>query len=89
MVDTEDKVKAGAKAAANKIADAPNDLKAEYQMEKMKEDAKDAASGNLDDVERAANSITAAAKAVANKVKDSGKDIDAEYQKEKVKESVD
>lgn len=55
----------------------------------MKEDAKDAASGNLDDVERAANSVTAAAKAVANKVKDSGKDIDAEYQKEKVKESVD
>jgi hypothetical protein len=89
MTNTEDKIKAGAKAVANKVANAPNDFKAEYDKKKMEEDAKDAASGNLDDSERAANSVTAAAKAVVNKVKDAGRDLDTEYKKEKAKETFE
>ncbi len=87
--NAEDKMKAGARAVANKIANAPNDLKAEYYKKKRKEDAKDAVSGNLDDSEGSVNTVTAAAKAVANKVKDAGRDLDTQHEKEKAKETFD
>lgn len=50
--NAEDKMKAGATAAANKIANTAKDLKAEYYKKKMEEHTKDAASDNLDGSER-------------------------------------
>ncbi|AIF83635.1 hypothetical protein NTE_01572 [Candidatus Nitrososphaera evergladensis SR1] len=58
---------------------------------KLKEDAKDAAFGDLDDSEKAANNVTVAAKAVANKAKGAGgRDLDTKYKKiEKVTQAFD
>lgn len=89
MVDTADKIQAGAKAVANKVKDIPRDLDRDYKAGKATEDAEDMARGHLDDGDRAGNSVEAAAKAVGDRIENAGHDLKAEYNKEKVKEALD
>ena len=89
MVDTADKIQAGAKAVANKVKDLPRELDRDYKVEKAVENAEDLAHGQLDDGDKAGNSVEAAAKAVGNRIENAGRDLKAEYNKEKVKEAFD
>jgi hypothetical protein len=84
LEDAGNKVKAGAKAAWNKVEDAGRDFDAEYQKEKLK-----TGTGVRGDLEEAGDKVQAGVKAVANKVRDASRDLDAEYEKEKALERVD
>ena len=73
MVDTGDKIEAGAKAIVNKVKDLPRDLDRDYNAEKAVEDTKDVATkGYADDGDRAGNSVEAAGKAVGDRLSETG-----------------
>ena len=89
MTDIDDKLKAGAKAVANKVDDAYRDLKTEYQEEKLDAKAEFGESEIGRDIERAAGKLEAGTKAVLNKVDDEYQELKTEYRKEKVKRELD
>lgn len=90
MVDTGDKIEAGAKAVAKKVKDLPRDLDRAYNAEKAAEDTKDVVTkGYADDSDKAGNSVEAAGKAVSDRIENAGRELKTEYNKEKAKEVLD
>jgi ribosomal protein S21 len=88
MTDLDDKIKAAAKAVANKVDDSYRDLKEEYRKEKYEGNVKSESEIGKD-IERAADKVEAGVKAVANKVDDAYRNMKRDYRKEKIKQKLD
>jgi ribosomal protein S21 len=90
MTDIDDKLKAGAKAVANKADNAYRDLKTDYQKEKYETEGHVENKSEIGrDLERVGDKLEAGARAVVNKTDDAYRDLKTEYQKEKIKEKLD
>jgi hypothetical protein len=88
MTDVDDKIKAGAKAVANKVDESYRDLKEAYAKEKHEANV-GSQSEIGKDIERAGEKVEAGVKAVANKVDDAYRDLKTDYRKEKIRQQLD